>query len=239
MTSAISWWRHQMETFSALLALCAGILWSPVNSPQKGQWSGALMFSLICTWINSWVNNREAGDLRHHRAHYDIIVMFFVQTPRKWGVFQTWVRAWYTLWSGVDGNLPTVLAHLQARCWTKGKAFLNLSYLEFSYVFYWSYWNQCSRMCAYHFTLPFFIMTPCYGDTFRIICPLCVNPSVTGGFPRPIRWTFDVFFVVKLNKLFNKEKVELPVVSDTMAPRMALMWRHYKQKLMSMRLCLF
>ena len=48
---------------------------SPVSSPHKGQWGGALMFSLICTWINDWVNNREAGDLRHRRAHYDVIVM--------------------------------------------------------------------------------------------------------------------------------------------------------------------
>ena len=36
---------------------------SPVNSPHKGQWRGSLMFSLICAWINGWVNNREAGDL--------------------------------------------------------------------------------------------------------------------------------------------------------------------------------
>ena len=70
-----AWWRHQMETFSALLAICAGN--SPVNGefPQKGQWRGALMFSLICTWINGWVNNREAGDLRRYRAHYDVTVM--------------------------------------------------------------------------------------------------------------------------------------------------------------------
>ena len=33
-----------------------------VNSPHKGQWRGALVFSLICFWINAWVNNREAGD---------------------------------------------------------------------------------------------------------------------------------------------------------------------------------
>ena len=45
----------------------------PVNSPHKGQWGGALMFSLICAWIHDWVNNREAGDLRRHRAHYDVI----------------------------------------------------------------------------------------------------------------------------------------------------------------------
>ena len=48
---------------------------SPANSAHKGQWRGALMFSLICVWINGWVNNREAGDLRRHCAHYDVIVM--------------------------------------------------------------------------------------------------------------------------------------------------------------------
>ena len=48
---------------------------SPVNSPHKGQWRGALMFSLICAWISGWVNNREAGDLRRYCAHYDVIVM--------------------------------------------------------------------------------------------------------------------------------------------------------------------
>ena len=47
----------------------------PVKSPHKGQWRGALMFSLICFWINGWVNNREAGDLRRYLGHYDVIVM--------------------------------------------------------------------------------------------------------------------------------------------------------------------
>ena len=36
---------------------------------------GALVFSLICVWINGWVNNREAGDLRRYGAHYDVTVM--------------------------------------------------------------------------------------------------------------------------------------------------------------------
>ena len=65
------WRRHQMETFPALLAI-----W-PVNSSHKGQWRGALMFSLICLWRNGWVNNRDAGDLRRYRAHYDVTVMYF------------------------------------------------------------------------------------------------------------------------------------------------------------------
>ena len=64
-----------METFSELLALCVGNSPVTVNSPNNGQWRGALMFSLICAWINGWVNTREAGDLRRHRTHYDISVM--------------------------------------------------------------------------------------------------------------------------------------------------------------------
>ena len=48
---------------------------SPVNSSHKGQWRGALMFSLICAWRNGWVNDREAGNLRRHHAHYGITVM--------------------------------------------------------------------------------------------------------------------------------------------------------------------
>ena len=64
-----------METFSALLAICAGIHRSPVNSPHKGWWRGVLMFSLICARINGWVSNREAGGLKRHWAHYDVIVM--------------------------------------------------------------------------------------------------------------------------------------------------------------------
>ena len=48
--------------------LWGGIHRSPVNSPHKSQWRGALMFYLICAWINGWVNNGEAGDLRRQRA---------------------------------------------------------------------------------------------------------------------------------------------------------------------------
>ena len=52
-----------------------GIHRSPVNSPHKGQWRGGLMFSLIFVWINGWVNNREAGDLRRYLAQDDVSVM--------------------------------------------------------------------------------------------------------------------------------------------------------------------
>ena len=71
------WWRHQLKTFSALLAICAGNSPVTVNSPHKGQWRGALMFSSICAWIDGWENSREAGDLRRYRAHYDVTVMLW------------------------------------------------------------------------------------------------------------------------------------------------------------------
>ena len=70
-----TWRRRQMETFSALLALCAGN--SPVTGefPAQRQVTRSFDVSFICAWINHWVNNREAGDLRRHRAHYGVIVM--------------------------------------------------------------------------------------------------------------------------------------------------------------------
>ena len=64
-------WKH----FPRYWPFVRGIHRSSVNSPHKGQWRGALIFSLICAWINAWVNTREAGDLRGYRALYDITVM--------------------------------------------------------------------------------------------------------------------------------------------------------------------
>ena len=58
-----------------------GIQRSPVNSSHKSQWHEDLMFSLICVWINGWVNNREAGDLRRYSTHYDVTVMYILY---KW-----------------------------------------------------------------------------------------------------------------------------------------------------------
>ena len=53
--------------------LCEGK--PPVDSPHKCQWRGALVFSLICAWINKWTNNREVCDLRRNCAHYDVTKM--------------------------------------------------------------------------------------------------------------------------------------------------------------------
>ena len=76
-----------METFSTLLALCEGN--PPVTGgfPSQKQWCGALMFSLICAWANVWANNRDAGDLKCHRGHYNVNVMIYLiryRCPSHW-----------------------------------------------------------------------------------------------------------------------------------------------------------
>ena len=63
-----------METFTALLTLCVG------NSPVTGEFPTQRPVTRSCflwsaPWINGWLNNRDAGDLRRHHAHYDVIVM--------------------------------------------------------------------------------------------------------------------------------------------------------------------
>ena len=71
-----SWWRHRMETFSALLALCGGN--SPVTSEfpsQRPVTRSFDVFFVICAWTNGMVNNRDLGDLRRHRSRYDVTVM--------------------------------------------------------------------------------------------------------------------------------------------------------------------
>ena len=61
-----------------------GHRWIPLT---KASDVGLWCFLWSAPWINDWVNNREAGDLRHHRAHYDVIVMtmLFIQ----WRIIST------------------------------------------------------------------------------------------------------------------------------------------------------
>ena len=67
-----AWWRNQMETFSALLSLRVGN--SPVTAQRPITRSFGVSFDLR---LNERLSkNREAGDLRRHRVHYDATVMF-------------------------------------------------------------------------------------------------------------------------------------------------------------------
>ena len=125
MYMSISWWRHQMETFSTLLALCAG------NSPVTGEFpaqrpvtrSFDVFFDLRLNKRLS--NNCEAGDLRRHRTHYDVIVMFIriplsLQNSRGPGFLP--VKGWRFPWDKEfrkklrSGKLRTIPSYMAMKC---------------------------------------------------------------------------------------------------------------------------
>ena len=108
-----------METFSALLAICAG------NSPVSGHFPAqrpvtrALMFSLICAGINCWVNNGEAGDYRWYCTHYDVIVMIWIVLPgpinaKAW---LHWTRNHLGQPDFQSGNLKFTIAFYEHLAW--------------------------------------------------------------------------------------------------------------------------
>ena len=89
---------------------CAGIHRLPVNSPHRGQWRGALMFSLIRIWRNDWVDNRDAGDYKRHRGYYNVPVIWHDDVI-KWKYFHvighlcgaliiSLICAWINSWVG-------------------------------------------------------------------------------------------------------------------------------------------
>ena len=104
-------WKHFPLNWPFVL----GIHRSPVNSPHKGPWCGALMFSLICIWINSWENNREAGDLRCYCAHYDITVMMNIPSYQHRNPF--WKKTIITVLYLHDGNF--YCDKIQSSYWNK------------------------------------------------------------------------------------------------------------------------
>ena len=81
-----SWWRHEMETISALLALCE---WNPsMDSLQKGPVIRIFDVSLMLVWTNCWTNTRVAGDVTHqgpmwrHCNEYDCPMTIVVTAMR-------------------------------------------------------------------------------------------------------------------------------------------------------------
>ena len=127
-------WKH----FPRYWPFARGIHRSPVNSPHKGQWRTALMFSLVCAWINVWANNREANDLRRHRAHYNVTVTNLRICDKTGLITARSITVWYSAFSISRGIIfPTNsekiphISPVRARCWV---SFLS-SYTEQSFSF--------------------------------------------------------------------------------------------------------
>ena len=111
-----------------------GIPRSPVNSSHKGQWRGALMFTLICHWINCWINNHEAGDLRRYRAHYDVTVM-------KYPCCLVWLMGYHSL-NWTHGGYLSERTNDKVKIWFFRDVFLNKLPIE-----QWSYrWFDTSKL---------------------------------------------------------------------------------------------
>ena len=88
------WWVIMMTLLSGNIFrvtrhLCGeftGYRWIPrTKASDEELWC----FLWSAPWINGWVNNREAGDLRRRRAHYDVIVMFL-----SWPTAACWSQHW-------------------------------------------------------------------------------------------------------------------------------------------------
>ena len=94
--------------------LC-GEFTGPGEFPTQRPVTRSFDVSLICARINGWVNNGEAGDLRRHRAHYDVIVMgnayltTGVSRPRVWNIM--WFGCKWECKAGTMLHIPWNTKH--------------------------------------------------------------------------------------------------------------------------------
>ena len=82
----ISLFQNMMTSSNGNIFRVTGHLCGEFTGPRwipRTKASDALMSSFICVWINDWVNNREAGDLRRYRAYYHVIVTKYIMSA-KW-----------------------------------------------------------------------------------------------------------------------------------------------------------
>ena len=189
-----------------------GIHRSPVNSPHKGQWPGALLLSLICSWINGWVNNREAGDLRRHRAHYDVTVMIYswfsltacfsklIIETRKFPI-SYFIHGYICL----EERKDVFILVARGTC---------IRYMLQIYIYICIYiWNN--KYNSYQtprdltcLQVGHGMMTSSNGNIFRAVTdPFEGNSPVTGAIPsqRPVTRSFDVFCDARLSKRLRKQ----------------------------------
>ena len=187
----VSWWRHQMETFSALLAICAGNSPVPGEIPTQRPVTRSLMFSLICARKNDWVNNGEAGDLRRHLAHYDVIVMLKTQVwynlveIAKWGWLLTKQGAisslvviiYYPQWPFLDFLYLWIIMFTEVSDYWKCVKLLKtklwkISFLHFRFIFFdilGSVFSCLTTLVQYQLVM----ITSPNGNIFRVTGPLC------------------------------------------------------------------
>ena len=110
-------WKH----FPRYWTFVRSIHRSPIDSPNKSQWRGAFVFSLIRAWKSGSANNRNAGDLRRHRTQYDVTVM--CNSSRN---VQNAVSNWNTCFHKICWRLNLCLCRaLWDIVWWRGRVILH------------------------------------------------------------------------------------------------------------------
>ena len=157
-------WKH----FPRYWPFVRGIHRSPVNSPHKGQWRGALMLSLICAWMNGCVNNSAAGDLRRHRSHYDVPVIYNISP--KWHLSQ----------ASANGKVCASLPRRRLTLWYTVIWRIKLQTVWAVYLLVFV-WNSCASLTSYP---AFLINKPMYTSSR---CSMGMFGESSG-----IRWTSPI-----------------------------------------------
>ena len=163
------------------------------------------MFSLMCAWTNGWASNREAGDLRRHRAHYDatlMLLMFRYVSHLTEG--PNWTPTAHAAWCHVSFHKPLclcqswlLLAVWTLRGWNVDVLAVAETWKNYDDVIKWKH--------------------------FRLTGPSCGEFTVYRWIPlvRPVTQSFDVLFDLHLNKRFSTQSrrrwFETPLRS---------LWRH-------------
>ena len=211
-------WKH----FPRYWPCVRGIHRSPVNSPHKGQWRGALKFSLICTRINGWVNYGEVGDLRRHRAYYDVTVMYChtgdvrdqCLSTHDIDLLLSWtIRIRFILlWNYVCDSIAIDYV-------------LNITILVRVTLVVLGYSGKLGQ----HPTTTKHNKTSTWlrhqMETFSVLLDFRAgNSPVTDEFPtqRPVTRSFDIFFDLRLIKLLSKQS--RLVMWDAIVPIMTSLW---------------
>ena len=143
---------------SALLAICAG------NSPVPGEFPSQrpVTRSFDVFLINGWVSNREAGDLRRHRAHYFVIVMMTQTVAAVCATY--WYQVRFSKESPFDSRLifvifsvvPPTLLHNRSRTLLRALFILNhaVTSVWFRFILAWlvgEYFTLTRTFCQFSF----------------------------------------------------------------------------------------
>ena len=164
------------------------------------------MFSFICVWTHGWVNNREAGDLRRYRAHYDVIVMsvaILISSAHacKNSKFVLPVSRLKIVLICPLLNNKTELFQIMAWYQTRGKPLSKLMnvYCSHAYIYIYIFAMICPPLETWWCIQM---------EIFSKLMSLCEGkPPVTGGFPEqwPVTRSSDVFYDLHMNKRLSKQ----------------------------------